>query len=257
MSVCCAHTAPDAQPLPWLGLFGSYNIIPIDNLFKTFRSTSMIRNVLGFLLLFSSAALAAEPMPPKWEATIAGFEKRDREQPVAPGQVLFVGSSSIVKWKTAESFPNVPLINRGFGGSQLTDVLQYFDRVVAVYKPRMIVLYAGDNDVGAGKSAETIAATYRQFAKRVRETLPETKILWVAIKPSPKRWALRETAMAANALVKAEIEKAPGDIYFDAWTLLLNDQGEPNPDYYVADKLHLSPAGYAVWNKALAPLLPR
>ncbi len=217
----------------------------------------MLRNVFCALLLVSTATFAAEPPPHKWEAAIAAFEKQDRAKPVAPGQVLFVGSSSIVKWKTAESFPDVPLINRGFGGSQLTDVLQYFDRVVAVYKPQLIVLYAGDNDVGAGKSAEEIATTYRQFAKRVRETLPETKILWIAIKPSPKRWALREKAIAANALVKVEIEQAPGDIYFDAWTLLLNEQGEPNPDYYVADQLHLSPAAYAVWNKALAPHLAR
>lgn len=213
---------------------------------------------LGMIALFwvmSCGSFFAAEAPSKWEADIAKFEKQDAEMPPAHGQNLFVGSSSVRMWKLKESFPEHACINRGFGGSQLKDVVQFVDRLVIPYAPKVVVLYAGDNDLAAKRTPEDVHADYRKFVDRVREKLPQTKIVWVAIKPSIKRWEIREKGQAANAAIKADIEKGRGDVYVDIWQPMLGDDGMPRAELYLADGLHLTPDGYAVWNKLVAPHL--
>ncbi|HET6422070.1 MAG TPA: GDSL-type esterase/lipase family protein [Planctomycetaceae bacterium] len=205
--------------------------------------------------LLMAGGLPAADTPNKWEAEIARFEKQDAAMPPEKGQNLFVGSSSVRMWKLKESFPEHVCINRGFGGSQLKDVVQFVDRLVIPHEPRVVVLYAGDNDIGAKRTAADVHADYRRFVDRVRERLPQTKIVWVSIKPSGKRWALREEAMAANALIQKDIAAGKGDVYIDVWAPMLGDDGLPRPELYLADQLHMTPAGYAVWNKLVEPHL--
>ncbi len=200
-------------------------------------------------------ALFAADAPSKWEPDIAKFEKQDAEMPPAKGENLFVGSSSVRMWKLKESFPEHVCLNRGFGGSQLKDVVQFVDRIVIPCEPRVIVLYAGDNDLAAKRTPEDVHADYRAFVDRVREKLPHTKIVWVAIKPSIKRWEIRDKGQAANAAIRADIETGRGDVYVDIWQPMLGDDGMPRAELYLADGLHLTPAGYAVWNKLVVPHL--
>lgn len=211
--------------------------------------------LMAAVSLLTTNELWSADIPNKWEAEIAKFEKQDAEMSPVKGQNLFVGSSSVRMWKLKESFPEHACINRGFGGSQLKDVVHYVDRIVLPYEPRVIVLYAGDNDIGAKRTAEEVHADYRTFVKRVRDKLPQTKIVWVSIKPSPKRWALRDVAMAANKLIQQDIAASQGDVYVDVWTPMLGDDGQPRPELYLADQLHLTPAGYELWNKLVLPHL--
>ncbi len=154
------------------------------------------------------AAIAADHDSSRWEKYIARFEAADKKQMPEPGGVLFIGSSSIRMWKTLkQDFAGFSVINRGFGGSQIADSTHFAGRILHPYKPRQIVLYAGDNDVAAGKSPETVLADFQKFVKTVHAKLPEARISFIAIKPSLSRWKLSEKMAKANALVRGDCAK--------------------------------------------------
>jgi len=194
----------------------------------------------------SAAKPAADPAA-KWEPAIAAFEKKDKESPPPAGATLFVGSSTFAKWKELEAdFKALRAINRGFGGSMISDVLYYADRIVIPYKPRAIVLYGGDNDV-TKKSADQVFADYKALVEKVRKALPETKIYFIAIKPSPKRAALWDKAKAVNRMVKEYADETPGLGYIDIMPVMLGADGKPKPELFLADTLHVNRAGYELW----------
>ncbi len=185
----------------------------------------------------------------RWEKNIAAFEAKDKEQmPPAQG-IVFVGSSSIVRWPLANSFPNQPVIQRGFGGSQLSDSVHFADRIVIPYRPATVILYAGDNDLGAGKTPQRVLSDYQKFVAKVHKALPETRILYIAVKPSIKRWSLVDKAKETNALIEQAAAKDPRLGYIDIFTPMLGEDGQPREELFVKDGLHLSEAGYALWNK--------
>ena len=191
-----------------------------------------------------------------WADEIARFEAADRLNPPRPGGVLFVGSSSIGLWPAlAADFPGVAVLQRGFGGSELGDVVHYAPRIVLPYQPRLIVLYAGDNDLAAGKSPAAVFETYRGFVGLVRRALPETRIAFIAIKPSGARWALVERTRAANALVRGYAAGDPRLLYVDVFTPMLGPDGTPRDDLFAADRLHMNARGYALWRDLLAPIV--
>jgi lysophospholipase L1-like esterase len=217
------------------------------------------------LILTSLAALAAYLLPialaeekadfARWEKDIAAFEKQDRDRPPPKNAVLFVGSSSIRLWDLPRSFPETEVINRGFGGSHLADAAHFAPRLVVKYEPRLVVLYAGDNDIAAGKSPEQVAADFRDFAGTVRKGLPKARILFLSIKPSPRRWALREKVAKANALIEAQCKQDEGLLYLDVATPLLGKDGRPRPELFREDDLHLNARGYELWASVLGPHL--
>jgi lysophospholipase L1-like esterase len=200
-------------------------------------------------------ACKAEDKPDRWEADIAKFEEQDRATPPIEKPILFVGSSSIRLWDLKKSFPDLPVINRGFGGSQISDVLQYTDRIVLPYRPKQIVFYAGDNDLASGKSAETVADDFTNFVARVHEALPKTPIVFITIKPSKSRWKLWDEAQSANRRIKTLAESDKLLTVLDIGPLLLGENGEPNTDLFRNDNLHLNDKGYERWTEALKPLL--
>jgi lysophospholipase L1-like esterase len=205
------------------------------------------------LACFAPLAFAA---PEKWAAAIDKFTQADAVNPPPRGAVVFVGSSSIVKWSTlAKDFPDVKAINRGFGGSELADSVFFADRIVTPYKPRVVVLYAGDNDLNAGKSPETVFADFKAFVAKVHTSVPEARIVFIAIKPSPSRWNIRDKGERANALIAAECARNPRLRFVDIWKPMLDANGEPRRELFVADMLHLNEAGYTVWTPLVAPHL--
>lgn len=170
--------------------------------------------------------------------------------------MLFVGSSSIRLWSALEAdFPSVDVLQRGFGGSELSDVVHYAPRIVLPYQPRLIVLYAGDNDLAAGKSPAAVFRDYQAFVALVRRALPETRIAFIAIKPSGARWALVEQMRAANALVRRYAATDPRLLYVDVFTPMLGPDGMPREELFVADRLHMNARGYALWCDLLVPIV--
>jgi alpha-galactosidase len=206
-------------------------------------------------LALGSHAHAQDPFA-QWEPEIQKFEAADRHEKPAPGGIVFTGSSTIRMWETlAADFPGLPVLNRGFGGSQLDDAVHFADRIVIPYQPRMVLVYSGDNDLNAGKSPERVLADYRALVAKIHAKLPRTRIGYLSIKPSPSRWKLAPQMRAANALVKQFTATDPRLFYIDTFTPMLGPDGGPRPELFREDMLHMNPRGYAIWKAIVAPYL--
>lgn len=205
----------------------------------------------------SEAAKAPQTEPvSRWEPAIAAFEEDDAANPPPPGSILFIGSSSIRGWRTlADDFPGHSVINRGFGGSTIADSNEFVDRIVLPYRPSKVALYAGDNDINGGMSPEAAFDDFRTFVSLIHDELPETEILFISIKPSPARWQQQERFTIANRLVEEYAATDDRITYVDIVTPMLDEDGQPRPELYQGDKLHLTREGYAVWADALRPYL--
>lgn len=208
----------------------------------------------------SSGSEAARPVATpdlaRFEPEIRAFEVADQERLPAPGGVLFVGSSSFRLWPDlGADFAGTPVINRGFGGSTLPEVIRYASRVVLPYRPRLVLLYAGDNDLWDGRTPAQVAADYRAFVRLVRQSMPTARIAFVSIKPSPSRWSIIDRAREANRLVREETARDPLQTYVDVFTPMLGPGGRPRAELFVADSLHMTPAGYRLWRERLAPVV--
>lgn len=223
---------------------------------------------LPVLLLATVAACTSMPAPeplqakldpvssPEWTMDMARFAAEDATSSPPADPVVFTGSSSVRMWETlAADFPTVPVLNRGFGGSQLRDAVHYADQVAIRYRPRMVVLYAGDNDINAGRSPRQVLDDFRAFVARVRHDLPEVPIAFLAIKPSPARADQLPRQQQANALVEAEAARLAGVEFIDVATPMLGADGQPRPELFIDDRLHMNDAGYALWREVVAPYL--
>jgi lysophospholipase L1-like esterase len=203
-------------------------------------------------LCFISTALLAQG----FESEISVFEQADLASPPPADPVLFVGSSSIRVWPDlAGDFPDYPVMNRGFGGSQMSDVLYYFDRVVAVYDPALILVYEGDNDLAAGKSVDQVYADYVAFLALTEEQLPDADVAFISTKPSPSRSQYLEVTRQLNARLEELASNNPHLWFIDVFTPMLNDSGQPRPELFGSDMLHMNASGYELWKSIIEPVL--
>jgi len=213
--------------------------------------------VAGLLVVgWPHVAAGQETQEPRFAADIERFEAADRESPPAPGGIVFVGSSSIRLWSTlAEDFPGLPVINRGFGGSRISDVLRYADRIIIPYRPSRVIVYAGENDLAGGGTHEQVVADYRALVDQLRAALPDVGIAWITMKPSPSRWHLADAMREGNRMIEAFSAEDPLLNYIDVFTPMLGENGRPIPELFVSDSLHMTPAGYAVWRSVVGPFI--
>lgn len=193
--------------------------------------------------------------PHRWDKQIAAFEKADQETMPPKNGILFVGSSSIRYWNLEKSFPGKPVINRGFGGSEISDSLFFADRIIIKHQPRIIVFYAGDNDLARGKSSARVVKDYQAFVAKIHGALPRTRIIFVAIKPSIARWKLIKPIRQANSQILAITKKDPLQVFLDVDAPMIGSDGKPKPELFIKDGLHLNVAGYKLWNSLLRPHL--
>jgi len=203
------------------------------------------------------ALVAADaPAAGKWEKEISAFEKSDAEHPPEKGAILFIGSSSIRLWKTlVQDFPKHHVLNRGFGGSEVSDSVQFVDRIVVPYQPKLILIYAGGNDINAKKSPEQVAADFREFVEKVRAKLPNEPIDYISIAGNPARWNQVEKVKTANALIEKYCHDTPGLKYIDVFFHMLGADGMPRPEIFGPDKLHMNAEGYKLWTQLIEPYL--
>lgn len=203
------------------------------------------------------AAATAEPAgSERWEADIEAFEAADRTAAPAPGGVVFVGSSSIRLWETLEEdFAGIPVINRGYGGSEMADALHFADRIILPYRPRMVVVYAGDNDLWNGKSPEDVFGDFSQLVDEIHAELPQTRVAFIAVKPSIARWRIADQVRRTNELVRELAESEPRVQYIDIFTPMLGPDGTPREELFVDDGLHLNARGYELWESVVEPVV--
>jgi len=212
--------------------------------------------IVALVIPAAAYSLAASQVGNRFEAEIRKFEEADKQNPPPKGAVLFIGSSSIRMWKDLEKdFPKVKVINRGFGGSQIEDSTNFADRIVVPYHPRLIVLYAGDNDLAGGKSPERVFSDYKSFVGKVQKGLGNVRIAYLSIKPSLARWQLTDQIKATNEMIRSFVSQHKNLIYIDIFPAMLGADGKPRPELYVKDGLHMTPEGYSVWRSIVAPYL--
>lgn len=259
----------------------------LDLFQRSLRSSSSLPLVLAGLLSAGVSAVSwaevpepvlapepqvavVEPMPsttppatqfaaidPRWTSSFEAFAAADLKQAPLPGGIVFVGSSSIRLWNDLETrFSDQPVvIKRGFGGSQLLDCVKLVDRLVLPYKPRMVVVYAGENDLSEGASPHEVLERFTAFVHAVRAQLPASRIAFVSIKPSPSRAGILASVRESNELIRAYSATEPQLDFIDVFSSMLGADGQPRPELFLDDRLHLNAEGYALWQRIIAPHL--
>lgn len=208
------------------------------------------RIVASFLLLASQEP-KAEPLAKDIEA----FEARDKTDPPPQNEIVLVGSSSIRFWKSTEAFPDLKVINRGFGGSQMSDSVGYADRIVLPYKPRIVVVFAGGNDINAKKTPERVSDDFKALVGKIHGALPKTKIYFISLFPNVQRRSQNPQCQKVNELIEAFTKTDPRLGYIDTASKMRAEDGGPRPDLLRPDGLHMNDEGYKIWNELVGAVL--
>jgi lysophospholipase L1-like esterase len=212
-----------------------------------------------FFLLFAYSNLHAQQEPPFYDE-IQHFKELDSAHFPPQNAVLFVGSSSIRKWEDVQDyFPDETVINRGFGGSELTDAIRYANDIIIPYHPRQIVIYSGENDLAYSDSItpEIVLSRFKKLFNIIRSSIPGVPIIYISIKPSPSRQKLMPEMLTANTLIKQFLHSKRKTVFVDVYHKMLDENGKPMPDIFLDDNLHMNPKGYHIWQKAIEPYLQK
>jgi len=227
------------------------------------RTVACLTLILPWLLGSGLPSLSAETPPPRqhdfarWESAIAAFESADQSSPPTPGGIVFVGSSTMRLWKTAELLPDLPIVNRGFGGSELIDSAHFAPRIVVPCHPKVVLLYAGSNDLSKGAAPCQVAADFEQFVTVIHAACPQAEIVFLSIKPSTKRWPIIHRIRATNSLIEATCVDHERVHFLNVHPEMLNAAGEPETAWLSADGLHLNADGYRRLTELVRPTLER
>ncbi len=218
-----------------------------------------MKNLAFFLaaLLFTLPLFAQEnPDPHRFDQEIENFRTWDSKNAIPENHILFIGSSSIRMWKSAESFPDLPVVNRGFGGAHISDLLFYKQDIVLKYgPPAAIVFFCGGNDIAGKKSAEQVLGDFTSLWSIVQDNFPDTPFLFIPIKPCPSRWEIWDEENKVNMAVKEMAQKNENLYYADTATPMLETGQPPAEDLFIKDLLHLSEKGYEMWTTVVRPIL--
>lgn len=194
----------------------------------------------------------------RWVAEMVAFDALDATNPPPKRPIVFTGSSSFRMWKELpEDYPGMRVLNRGFGGSHLSDVAEHFERVILRYGPRQVVLYCGGNDLAAKKPVETVVSDLKAVVERIHRELPETQVAFVSIALNPARWEQRDKVVAANAAIAAYMSADPRRRYVDVTTAMLGPDGMPKEGIFQKDRLHMNRQGYELWKPIIGSVLVR
>jgi lysophospholipase L1-like esterase len=189
----------------------------------------------------------------RWHGSLAAFDSADRQRLPGEGGVLFVGSSTIRFWThLADDFRQLPVvINRGFGGSTMADCSLFTRELVVRYKPRHVLVYAGDNDLAEGRTPLQVLESFAQFARTVREALPDTRISYISVKPSPLRESILPKVRETNNIISAYVATLANSEYIDIYTPMMGADNRPRADLFLGDRLHMNESGYRLWQSVI------
>ncbi|WP_126971774.1 GDSL-type esterase/lipase family protein [Gynurincola endophyticus] len=190
---------------------------------------------------------------------IQRFKRADSLSFPAANQILFIGSSTFTNWKDVQQdFPGFNIINRGFGGSKLTDQIFYANEILFPYQPKQIVIYCGENDLNKETNGDIVFERFKELYYLIRKQLPKTPILYISLKPSPFKRPHMEELQKANHRIAAFIKKTGKRIeYLDMYSLMMVNDTDIMPHIFLSDSLHMNRAGYDIWKKAIEPKLKK
>jgi lysophospholipase L1-like esterase len=217
--------------------------------------------ITALLVATGCVALGADAAPhdfAKWEKDMVAFEQADRASPPPAGALLFTGASTITRWKSLKAdFPALPVLNRGFGGSETIDVTHFADRYIVPVAPRAIYFRSGGNDLFRGKSVEQVFSDFKDLVAAIHTKLPATDFVVISLSPSIARWTQSPKEKALNDLEAAYLKGRPHCAFIDVWDIVLGPDGQPRPELFVADKLHFNEAGYELLAARVRAHLPK
>ena len=214
---------------------------------------------LALFFLVANFLQAQTTCAPFWK-DIEDFKKADAAQPPPKGAILFVGSSSFTKWKDVQDyFPGYTIINRGFGGSELTDVIRYSYDVILPYVPKQVVIYCGENDLASSATikGKDMVLRFKTLFGIIRQNLPDATIDFISVKPSPSRKQFFPEFKKANAEIKAFLKGQKRAAFINVYDAMLDSRGEPRQEIFLEDQLHMKPEGYHIWQKIILPYLQK
>jgi lysophospholipase L1-like esterase len=213
---------------------------------------TMKQRLFFVIFLLVSVTLTAQTDAP-FEKEIVNFEKADSMNPPKKQQVLFIGSSSFRLWSDFSArFKDYAVINRGFGGAELSDITYYAHRILIPYRPSKVFIYGGENDIGHDQSAEQVFKEFVELFNLVSKELPNTRFYYISAKPSPSRLKYKSQLEDFNKKVSAFIKKQPCNwTFIDVYHPMLSQDGSPKADIFLADKLHMNSKGYDIWEKLI------
>jgi len=215
----------------------------------------IIQKNIFILLFFISITAFAQEYQKIWQTEIDAFDKLNGTNPLQNG-ILFTGSSSIRMWKNpAMDFNNPKILNRGFGGSQIIDLIENFDQVILKYHPQKIVIYSGDNDIQEGKTAEIVFGDFCVLYGMIKAKLPNAQVYYIAIKPSLNRWNKVIEMQKANTMIHEYLNTKSNAAFVDIFSPMIDITGKPSEKWFLEDGLHMTDEGYLLWTKILAPFI--
>ncbi|HZE95713.1 MAG TPA: GDSL-type esterase/lipase family protein [Planctomycetota bacterium] len=210
-----------------------------------------MRCILAVLLL----TLAQDPKTEPFAKEIEAFEAKDKTAPPPQNEIVFVGSSSIRLWKSTEAFPDLKIINRGFGGSQMADSVHFAERIILPYKPRIVVVFAGGNDINAKKTPERVVEDYKALVGKIHAALPRTKLYFISLFPNVARKSQDAQCQKVNEMIEAYSKTDPRLGYMETANKMRAADGGPRPELLRADGLHMNDDGYKIWNEIVGAVL--
>lgn len=216
-----------------------------------------MKKLLIYLFLFICVNNSIAQQLPFWNE-IRNFKRQDSISFPVKNQILFVGSSSFTMWTDVHNqFPGYNILNRGFGGSSLTDVIKYADDIILPYHPKQIVIYCGENDLAASDTVSPfmVLNRFRSMYYLLNSVYPNIPLLYVSIKPSPSRAHLMNKMQETNKLIKRFLSKQKNTKFVNVYNKMLDSKGVPMNDIFLQDKLHMNAKGYVIWQKAILPHL--
>lgn len=216
----------------------------------------MKRFLLFFLLISSFVTVNAQNDP--FLNEIKYFKKQDSLHFPPKKAILFIGSSTFTKWKDVQDyFPGHTIINRGFGGSSLPNVIQHANDIIFPYQPKQIVIYCGENDFTGGDhiTADTVTARVKQLIELIRTKYPRVPIAYISIKPSPSRLKYQAKMVEANGMIAKMAKKMRRVTFINTYNSMFNADGSIMQDIFLSDNLHMNAKGYAIWQKIIEPYL--
>ncbi len=216
----------------------------------------VLKVLLAFVVLSCFSNVQAQEA--RFWRDIQAFKKQDSLKTPLQNAILFIGSSSFTNWTSVQTdFPEHPIINRGFGGSTLKDVIYYYDNIVTPYQPKQVVIYCGENDFAESDtvSSRMVFLRFKQLYNMLRNDLGDIDIAYVSIKPSPSRKHLLPKMMEANRQIESFIKEENKIEFIDVFHGMLDKDGNPKTDIFLEDQLHMNAKGYSAWIKAIKPFL--
>lgn len=220
----------------------------------------MIKTITRNLFLTLTLALSfsfVQSQP--YAEDIAAFKARDSAAMPPKNAILFVGSSSFTKWTDVQSyFPDKKVINRGFGGSTIPDLIRYADEIIIPYQPKQVVIYCGENDLASGDvTAAMVYQRFQQLYSIIHKKLPRANITYIAMKPSPSRRNIWGPIMAANGMIRDFLSEEANAYYIDVYYPMLAKGPEVHGSYFTSDSLHMNEKGYQLWKYLMEPYMVR